>query len=320
MSKKSMAARRQMREATAEGRTGGNRQQSRSRPRGRNYRRNESGRPWGMISAVLGIVAVFVIVVVVLELTLQGSLKQDTQVLPAPASLINSVTSTPLKTLEAVKAGSITHPPVNVPASYKAVALSSQGLPEIAYVGAEYCPYCALQRWSLVIGLSHFGKWSNLHLIHSSVYEAASSLATFTFAHGAKFTSPYFVFVGREHQNNISLHHDGAPYGGFQSLSKTLTAAFTGIAGGSYPFVDYGGKMAQVGSGAAPTNVAALHGLTWDQIAQKLRNPKSVVAQEVLGGANYVTAATCLLTGQKPGAVCTSSMIRTLEGQLEGSA
>jgi hypothetical protein len=273
-----------------------------------------------MISAVLGIVAVFVIVVVVLELTLQGSLKQDTQVLPAPASLINSVTSTPLKTLEAVKAGSIIHPPVNVPASYKAVALSSQGLPEIAYVGAEYCPYCALQRWSLVIGLSHFGKWSNLHLIHSSVYEAASSLATFTFAHGAKFTSPYFVFVGREHQNNISLHHDGAPYGGFQSLSKTLTAAFTGIAGGSYPFVDYGGKMAQVGSGAAPTNVAALHGLTWDQIAQKLRNPKSVVAQEVLGGANYVTAATCLLTGQKPGAVCSSSMIRTLEGQLEGSA
>lgn len=321
MSKKSMAARRQMREAAATGRASGARQQPTSRTRGRNYRRSEARRPWGLISGVLGAVALFVIVVVVLDLTLTGNLKQDTQVLPAPASLVGSLTSIPISTLEAVKTGTISNPPVNIPAADKAAPLSSGGLPEVGYVGAEFCPYCALQRWSLVIGLSHFGTWSNLHLIRSSVYETQSNLATFSFAYGAKLSSPYVAFVGREYQNNVSLHHNGQPYGSLQALPTTLATAFSTIdSGGGYPFLDYGGKMAQVGSEASTADVAALQGLTWDQIAQQLHNPKSAVAKEILGGANYVIAATCLISGQRPGAICNNSMIQTLEKQVGRSA
>ncbi|MGC1185176.1 MAG: DUF929 family protein [Candidatus Dormiibacterota bacterium] len=320
MSKKSMAARRQMRDAALESRAGGSRQQARNRPRGRNYRRNEARRPWGLISAVIGVVVVFVIVVVALEISLTGNLKQDTRVLPASASLIKSLSTIPVSTLEKVGAGNISNPPLNIPASYKAVVLTSKGLPEVAYVGAEFCPYCALERWSLIVGLSRFGSWSNMHTIRSSVYDNPSNLPTFTMAYGAKFTSPYLVFYGREYQSNVSEHHDGAPYKSFQTnLTPDIFTAFTKIDGTDYPFVDWGGKMAQVGSEATIPSVDALQGLSWSQVLTQLRNPKSTIAQEILGGANYVTAATCIQTSQKPGAVCSSSMIKGLETSLEAS-
>jgi hypothetical protein len=189
----------------------------------------------------------------------------------------------------------------------------------VAYVGAEFCPFCALSRWSLIVGLSRFGTWSDLHLIRSSVYDSPSNLPTFSFAYGAKFSSPYLVFLGREYQNNVSPSHAGAPYNSFQTLSPTLATAFSTIGSGSYPFVDYAGKMTQVASEASRADVAALSGLSWDQVAQKLRNPKSQVAKDVLGGANYVIAATCVITGKKPGSICNSSLIRTLEAKLEKS-
>ncbi|MGC2296678.1 MAG: DUF929 family protein [Candidatus Dormiibacterota bacterium] len=318
MSKKSMAARRQMREATVSGRAGGARQAS----RGRTHRRNDrsAGRPWGLISGVIGVVVAFVIVVIVVA-TLPGALNQDVAVTPAPASLMRSITSVPSSTLKAVKAGDISNSPLNIPASYKPVALSSNGLPEIAFVGAEYCPYCALQRWSLIIGLSPFGTWSNLHLVRSSVYDSPPNLPTFTFAYGAKFTSKYVAFSSRELQSNVSINKNGSPYKSLQTVSGPVATAFSTIdSSQGYPFLDYAGKYVQLGSEALSTDVAAMSGLSWNQVAQQLRNPKSVVAKEVLGGASYVTAATCLITGQKPGGVCGQSYIKTLEQQLEKSS
>jgi hypothetical protein len=225
--------------------------------------------------------------------------------------------------LDEVKGGSITNYPVTIPSSYKTVALSSNGLPEIGFVGAEYCPYCALQRWSLIIGLSPFGTWTGLHLIRSSVYDSPSNVPTFTFAYGAKFKSKYLVFSAHELQSNVSINKDGSPYKNLQSVTGDLATAFTTIDSSTgYPFLDYAGKLAQVGNedGNNITNVAKLDGLSWDQVLVQLRNPKSVIAQEVLGGANYVTASTCLITGKKPAAVCNSSRITSLETKLAASA
>ncbi len=30
-------------------------------------------------------------------------------------------------------------------------ALTSGGKPQIVYMGAEYCPYCAAERWAMVV-------------------------------------------------------------------------------------------------------------------------------------------------------------------------
>jgi hypothetical protein len=154
------------------------------------------------------------------------------------------------------------------------------------------------------------------------VYDSPSNIPTFSFAYGAKFHSKYLVFSTHELESNVSINKNGSPYQALQSVSGPLESAFSSIGSGGYPFLDYGGKLAQVGSeeGTSTTDVAALQGLSWNQVLTKLRNPKSAVTQLVLGGANYVTAATCFMTGSKPAAVCNSSRIKTLESQLAASA
>ena len=80
-----------------------------------------------------------------------------------------------------------------------------------------------------------------------------------------------------------------------------------------YPFIDFGNKVAVSGPLYLPT---MLKGLTWSQVASKLKNPSDPVAQAVDGAANYVTASICKMTGDKPGSVCTAAPIKTIEAKL----
>ena len=59
--------------------------------------------------------------------------------------------------------------------------LTLNNKPEILYIGAEYCPFCAAQRWSMIIALSRFGTFSNLHFMTSSASDYSPSTPTFTF-------------------------------------------------------------------------------------------------------------------------------------------
>ena len=73
--------------------------------------------------------------------------------------------------------------------------LTSGGLPRFVYVGAEYCPYCAVMRWSLVTALSRFGTFSKLEATTSSADYAP--IPTFSFV-GSTYTSKYVVFTPYE--------------------------------------------------------------------------------------------------------------------------
>ena len=42
------------------------------------------------------------------------------------------------------------------------------GKPTVTYVGAEYCPYCAAERWALAVALSRFGTFTHLSATHSA--------------------------------------------------------------------------------------------------------------------------------------------------------
>ena len=55
-----------------------------------------------------------------------------------------------------IAAGGVTDPlePVT---GCPAALTGPSGSPELFYYGAEYCPYCAAERWSVVIALSRFG-------------------------------------------------------------------------------------------------------------------------------------------------------------------
>ena len=60
----------------------------------------------------------------------------------------------------------------------------------ILFVGAEFCPYCAAQRWPLIIALSRFGTFSGLQTTTSSSSIEYPNTITFTFR-SATFTSQY---------------------------------------------------------------------------------------------------------------------------------
>lgn len=62
----------------------------------------------------------------------------------ALSKVVADATSVPASTLAAVGAGTVTTPPS---ALKNGTPLTSGGKPEMLYIGAEYCPFCAFERW-----------------------------------------------------------------------------------------------------------------------------------------------------------------------------
>jgi hypothetical protein len=265
--------------------------------------------------------AIVAVVAVVLAFVFLGGKSTSSSAGGAPTpptgsaltSIINATTSVPAATLDQVGAGQVSAPPTTI----SGAPLASGGKPEMLYIGAEYCPYCAAERWAMVVALSRFGTLSGLATTHSAAKNGAGqaepypNTATWTFAH-AQLASTYLTFTPVELYTNTP----DSSTGGCTTL-QTPTAAQQALmtkydASGSIPFVDYGNKYLSVG---ASYNPGVLNGLTWSQIAADLRSPASPVAKGVLGTANYMTAAICKLTGDQPAAACTP-VVKSLQAKL----
>jgi hypothetical protein len=181
----------------------------------------------------------------------------------------------------------------------------ASGHPAVLYIGAEWCPYCAAERWSLVVALSRFGSFSGLQLSQSSSSDVYPNTPTLTFAK-ASYQSATLDFQGVEtaDRNQAPLQQ---PTAAQQAVMKTYDSQ------GSIPFVDVANAYYQVGSGYLPD---VLQGSSWTQIAQALQDPNSPIAKQVLGNANWITAAICKSTSDSAGPACGVAQIKTLEGQL----
>ena len=82
---------------------------------------------------------------------------------------------------------------------------------------------------------------------------------------------------------------------------------------GAIPFIDFGGKYLVHGAQYDPQLLA---GQTWAQVAAALQDKSSAIAKGADGAANMITATICKVTNNQPSNVCTSPVIKTLEGQL----
>jgi Domain of unknown function (DUF929) len=155
--------------------------------------------------------------------------------------------------------------------------------PEILFIGAEWCPYCAAERWSLIVALSKFGNFSGLEYMQSA--EDEDSIATFTFVN-ATYSSPYISFVAVEHQdrNHNTLQ---TPTAEEQSLWDTYTPS--GEAN-PIPFVYIYGQYYLTG---AQYEFSSLVGLNWTQIGSQLNNPSSSTAKLIDGAANQLILSIC---------------------------
>lgn len=177
--------------------------------------------------------------------------------------------------------------------------LESNGKPAVVYVGGEFCPFCAAERWSMVIAFSRFGTFKNLTYMMSWGSESEADLnniATLSF-YGANYTSQYISFTGIE-----EFDRNDKPLQSVPSNVQALVSEYDGQ--GSIPFIDIANNLTVVGAQySAPT----IYGLDWTQIGSQLNNPNSAIAKSIDGAANTLISAICKIDGGQPSSVCAQS-------------
>jgi thiol-disulfide isomerase/thioredoxin len=267
--------------------------------------------------SVLAVIAI--VVGLIIAKNVGSGSATPTAATPAEVSQVSSQLSTvPASTLNAVGAGSgVSHLQAT---QGNPATLMSGGKPEMLYVGAEYCPYCAAERWAMVVALSRFGTFSNLKLIHSSGSDVYPNTPTLSFYHSS-YTSQYLDFQPVEWYSTTPAATKGT-YKTLQVPSSAQMALFTQYdappyvqsgSSGSFPFIDIGNKYLDIGAQYVPGNLA---GLTWAQVASDIRNPSSPVAKEIDGTANSITAAICKVVPNAPAGVCNSAAANAGAGTL----
>ncbi len=278
----------------------------------------------GSIVAVIAVVLTFVLV------------KADSEPGTAPvasngptgaalASLVREVTTVPASILDKVGAGAVDRSGVGGvnPAGSDYIApvsgqlLTSGGKPELLYIGANYCPYCAAQRWAIIVALSRFGTFSGLSTIHSSTTDSPADIPSWTFF-GSTYTSKYLTFTSVEETQNYRAGNSASlnvSYVPLQTPTQAQQSLLERYDTGEYiPFLDVANKYVQVGN-LLPYGPQVLQDLSWSQIARAMRDPSSTVAQCVDASANYLTAAILTVTGNQPASACTPA-VKALEAQL----
>ena len=228
---------------------------------------------------------------------------------PAPpstdttAQIVSTITALPPSEFETVGQGTANN--LIKPVSGQALT-GSTGKPEVFYYGAEFCPYCAAQRWPLIIALSRFGTFSGLQTTTSSSNDVFPNTVTFTFRN-ATYTSQYIDFRAVEtsdrDQNPLQT-----PSPSEQQLVNTYDS------GGTIPFIDIANRYAESGAMYSPDTIG---GMSWLAVADSLKQPDSTQARAIIGSANLITAAVCKATGDKPSDVCSSATIQGLEKNLK---
>ena len=272
-------------------------------------RRNRILITGGSTLAVLVIVLAFVIVKMSQGSPSRSGSSSSTGT-PLPASVTSQITGVPAATLDKIGKGVVPtftqgKPPFT-PGS--GAPLTSGGKPEMLYIGAEYCPYCAAIRWPMAVALSRFGTLTPLRGIHSSSTDVNPNTATLTF-YKSGYHSPYLAFTPVE-TTTVSK----AP---LQNPTKAQNAVWAKYEPDpqtrGYPFIAFSNKQVMKGP---IYDAAVLQGKSWSQIAAALNDPTSPVAQSVNGAANYITGAICQMTNNQPASVCNSAAVTAVKSGL----
>jgi thiol-disulfide isomerase/thioredoxin len=261
----------------------------------------------GSVVAVLVIVVAFVVIK-----AFTGTASAGSNTATASAGVVTDLTTVPASTLKAVGKGSALTYNAKPIIPITGPALTENGKPEVLYMGAEYCPFCATERWAMAQALSRFGTFSGLKFIHSDPSDVYPSTPTLTF-YKSNYTSKYVAFNPVE-ELTVSKQPLQTPTSAQQALLAKYDAApyVPATDAGSIPFVDLGNKFILSG---AQYNPQLLQGKTWAQVAAALKDPSSPIAQGADGAANTFTAAICKLTNNQPATACTPT-VQAIEGSF----
>lgn len=257
-----------------------------------------------LITAAVAVVVVIIAVVIGLAIASRPD-KSAASANPGADAAIAKLSAIPAAAFDA--AGKPTEPNAIPKKLDGGTVLKNGDKPEVVYVGAEFCPYCATERWSLVAALERFGNFSGLTTTRSADDEGDIPTVSFK---GATYTSDYLSFRAVETQDRnhqpleqipsdiepLFTKYDAPPYVDAQSK-------------GAIPWMFYGTHQT-VGSGVP---VQAFVGLSddtaWAKIVEQMLTGKGDLGQPIMANANAITAQLCTLTGNQPADACTSKAV-----------
>jgi len=123
----------------------------------------QAGRPAGLFTwLAVGLVVLVVAVLVIIKVVGGSSATGNASFQAADATTVAQLTQLPGTIFDTVgvKSSVVTvTPPIVLKSQPTLTGTSSAGvkLPEVFYFGAEYCPFCAAERWSTIVALSGIG-------------------------------------------------------------------------------------------------------------------------------------------------------------------
>jgi hypothetical protein len=259
--------------------------------------------PWQSPTVVtISSVAIVAVVLIIIVLINQVGGNNATVATTVPQAILTAVENPSSTVVDTIGTGGQSGELTRLPAS--AVLPEVDGKPMVVFVGAEDCV--------MVMWLSRFGTFTNLHEIESSSTDVYADTNTFTF-YKASYSSQYIDFSPNEIEDRNEQP--------LQTMSAQVSKIFTTwdqppytVQAQGFPFVDIGGLFTLYNSSYSPGDLA---NLSWKQIADDLSNPTSTVAKDIIGNANILTAATCMATGDTPSSVCSSSTIQSIESVVK---
>jgi len=260
-------------------------------------------RLYGIVAVVLVVVIVAVLVVVKVAGGGSGSgsgaggdQASPPAGTPVPAATLAKLQSIPLSTLTAAPTSGV----VTSPQSVNGQALTADGKAQMLFIGAEFCPHCAAERWPLYIALSKFGTFSpQPGRIHSANEDG--DVPTLTF-YGTTYSSPYFTFTPVEVYTN-KLQGDG--YAPLQTPTQAQLSLWQSANGGSFPFVDFGGKKVLP---SAQYLFTPLQSLPFSTVAAQVGNNSTQIGADIDASAAQLITTICgSLTHDQPSDVCSAA-------------
>lgn len=283
------------------GRSGGARGPA-GRPANRNPR-SQSGRQArqaaqrrNRIYAGLAVAAAVVVIAVLVVVGVASNGSGGAPRQPASAAAVGQMQSVSLQTLAAA-ATKVTQ--LNFASTAAGGALTSAGKPEVLFIGAEFCPICAAERWPMTMALMKFGTFTNLQQTHSAV--ADGDAGTWSY-YGAKYSSPYLVFTPYELYTN---QPSGNYYKALQTLPAAAQAIWTANEGSSlsFPFVDFSGKEVLE---TAQYNPSTIYYKSFASILGAVGSNDNTIGASVDASAAVFTKYLCGITGNQPSSVCSA--------------
>ncbi len=193
--------------------------------------------------------------------------------------------------------------------NYGGTPFVSGGRPTVVYIGGDFCPYCSVERWALIMALMRFGTFTGIQYMASAPNDVGTgNFATFSFV-GSSYTSQYVAFRPYEAYDRSR--------NALQSVPSNYSAVWSAKASNGVPFLDFGNTYLL--TSAVPTDPTILTGKNWTTILNDISKSDSTGIQ-IREAANLMTAVICKLTQGAPLSVCSASPISSQSSLISGPA